>query len=179
MRKVRVAAVQGPPGNSLQPDRAGQSDVGSPSRTVQQNVEWTADRLRALGEFQVDIVVLAETFSIVGTGLKPETVAESVPGPLTERMAKLAREHEFAIVCPLYERRNNTLHNTAVVIDRFGEIVGRYDKIHPTGDEIENGIAPGELAATIISLDGMSVGVQICFDANWPEGWVSQKRAGA
>ncbi len=167
MRKVRIAALQGPEGK-----------VSGPV-TVEKNVAWTVEKVRELARFRVDIVCLAEIFNAVGLPLKPGEYAETVPGPLTRRFSELARELNLAVICPLVERRSGKLYNTAVVINRAGKIVGKYDKIHPVVEEIEEGIVPGKLSPTVINLDGIKVAGQICFDANWPEDWVNQKKAGA
>jgi predicted amidohydrolase len=167
MKKVRIAALQGPEGK-----------VSGPV-TVEKNVEWTAGKVRELARFGVDIVCLAEVFKGVGTPLKPAEYAEAVPGPLTKTFTGLARELGLAIICPMYERRGGKIYNTAVAISRTGKIVGQYDKIHPTAGEMEDGVVPGKLSPTVIRLDGIKVAGQICYDANWPEDWVNQKKAGA
>jgi predicted amidohydrolase len=167
MRKVRIAALQGP-----------MDKIPGPV-TIEKNVAWTEERIRKLASFRVEIVCLAEIFNTVGTGLKAGEDAEGVPGPLTRRMAGLARELKMAIICPLHERRGGKIYNTSVVIDKSGRIVGKYDKIHPVVEEIEEGIVPGKLAPTVISLEGIKIAGQICFDANWPEDWLNQKKAGA
>jgi beta-ureidopropionase len=167
MRKIRIAALQGPDGK-----------VPGPV-TVEKNVARTVEKIRELARLRVDIVCLAEVFSTVGLPLNPAGDAEPVPGPLTRRMAGLARELDLAIICPLVERRSGKFYNTAVMINRSGKMVGKYDKIHPIVEEIEGGIVPGKLSPTVVNLDGIKVAGQICFDANWPEDWMNQKKAGA
>ena len=61
--------------------------------------------------------------------------AESIPGPSTERIGKLAAELKLVVVASLFERRTAGLyHNTAVVFDRSREIAGVYRKMHIPDD---------------------------------------------
>ncbi len=167
MRQMRIAALQGP------------IEKITPPVTEAKNLEWTEKMIRDISQFHVDVVALPEIFSTVNCQGKAGELAEAVPGPTTERMMKLAMELHIAIICPLYERRNGKIFNTAVMIDKSGLIVGQYDKIHPTEGEIDDGVMPGRKEPTVIELDGVKVGCQICFDANWPEDWLQLKRAGA
>src|SRR3954462_15280162 len=58
-------------------------------------------------------------------------LAESITGPSTEALAPVAREFQVAIVASLFEKRAQGLyHNTAVVLDADGEILGLYRKMH-------------------------------------------------
>jgi predicted amidohydrolase len=65
------------------------------------------------------------------------------------------------------------------LIDRKGMIAGRYDKIHPTEDELKRGICPGETDPPVFETDFGTIGIQICFDVNWREGWARLKQKGA
>src|SRR5436190_3925883 len=61
--------------------------------------------------------------------------AESIPGPTTEALGALARELRVTIVGSVFERRAPGLHhNTAVVLDAAGKLVGRYRKMHIPDD---------------------------------------------
>jgi predicted amidohydrolase len=79
-----------------------------------------------------------------------------------------------------------TCSNAAIVIDRSGRLVGRYDKVHPVLDGVapdgtfvlEGGIRPGN-EYNVIDLDIGRIGVQICYDVNFPEGWQRLKERGA
>src|SRR5213083_72438 len=63
------------------------------------------------------------------------SLAESIPGPSTEALTKLAREKSIVIVASLFEKRAaGVYHNTAVVIDADGNILGKYRKMHIPDD---------------------------------------------
>src|SRR5262249_6436763 len=64
-------------------------------------------------------------------------LAETIPGPSTEALAKVARAHGVSIVASLFERRAPGLyHNTAVLLDEAGEIAGVYRKMHIPDDPL-------------------------------------------
>ncbi|MGQ9523467.1 MAG: carbon-nitrogen hydrolase family protein [Armatimonadota bacterium] len=114
-----------------------------------------------------DIVCLPEVFTALGYPCERWLeVAEPVPGPTTDAVSALARKHQMWVICPIVERDNGRLHNTAVVIDRTGAVAGRYRKIHPTIDEIENGMVPGQ-TPEVFRTDFGTIGCAICFDLNF------------
>jgi predicted amidohydrolase len=106
-------------------------------------------------------------------------VAEKPPGPVTQRFARFARDHGCHVICPIYTIENGRCYNSAVVIDRNGTILGEYRKMHPTVDEIESGITPGPADPPVFKTDCGVIGVQICFDIEWTDGWQKLQRAGA
>src|SRR5688500_12279605 len=62
-------------------------------------------------------------------------LAEPIPGPSTERLGKLAKQHGVVLVSSLFERRAAGLyHNTAVVVDAGGSTAGRYRQMHLPDD---------------------------------------------
>jgi N-carbamoylputrescine amidase len=64
-------------------------------------------------------------------------LAESVPGPTTEALGRLAREMAVAIVGSVFERRAaGVYHNTAVVVDADGTLLGAYRKMHIPDDPL-------------------------------------------
>lgn len=133
-----------------------------------------------------DLVCFPEGFIGHGNNVwKPE----SVPGPTTDAFARLAREHRCYVICPIPTARDGKMWNSAVVIDRGGNILGIYDKAHPvtsspdytrfeTGPEAKQGLFPGG-DPPVFDLDFGRVGIQICFDAGFPETWEALARKGA
>ena len=137
-------------------------------RTARAIREVTA-RIDEAASEKPDLIVLPETFASLGNpGAEFFATAEPVPGPTTDAMAALARKHNTYIVCPLLEIRDGRRYNSAVLIDRRGEIVGRYHKMFPTISEIEGGVTPG-VEAPAWDTDFGRVGCAICFDLNWRE----------
>lgn len=71
------------------------------------------------------------------------------------------------MICPLFEDAEEQVYNTAAILDRQGQVVGTYRKIHPTLGELESGVSPG-WEATVFDLDFGRVGATICFDLYYP-----------
>ena len=131
-----------------------------------------------------DLVCLPETFNSAGVPRSTiAQVAESLPGPTTDAAAQRARQGGCYVICPLVTRRDGQCWNSAVVIDRQGAILGVYDKLHPVTSScdyttFEEGTQPGS-AAPVFDLDFGRVGIQICFDIQFPAGWASLAEQGA
>jgi N-carbamoylputrescine amidase len=101
--------------------------------------------------------------------------AEPVPGPTTERLAAVARQHRMVIVVPLYERAEvaGVYYNTAALIDADGSYLGKYRKNHipHVGGFWEKFFfKPGNLGYPVFSTRYARVGVYICYDRHFPEG---------
>jgi N-carbamoylputrescine amidase len=101
-------------------------------------------------------------------------LAESIPGPSTEALGKLARELKVVIVTSLFERRAAGLyHNTAAVLGPDGEIAGLYRKMHIPDDPLyfeKYYFTPGDLGFGSIATPYGKLGVLVCWDQWYPEG---------
>jgi predicted amidohydrolase len=131
----------------------------------------TMERLDRAASNKPDIAVLPETFL-------PE-VEEVLPGPVTQRLSEWARAHSAYLLFGLKVRDGDALYNSAVLLDRGGQMVGRYDKIHPTEQELQRGIRPGAEDPPVFETDFGVIGVQVCFDVNWGEPWQKLADKGA
>jgi hypothetical protein len=132
--------------------------------------------------FQPDIICLSEVFPFVGLpGGRPplEEVAEIPIGPVCKPFAQFAAQNNCYVFCPIYTRDNEYFYNALVLIDRSGELVGEYRKMHPTVDEMERGINPGTLRPPVFQTDFGVIGAQICFDIEWDDGWQRLREGGA
>lgn len=110
-------------------------------------------------------------------------LAESIPGPSTERLGKLAAQLGIVIVASLFERRAAGLyHNTAVVLEKNGSIAGKYRKMHIPDDPgfyEKFYFTPGDLGFTPISTSVGKLGVLVCWDQWYPEAARLMALAGA
>src|SRR5678815_610847 len=101
-------------------------------------------------------------------------LAESIPGPSTEALGKLARELKVVIVASLFERRAAGLyHNTVAVLGPDGEITGLYRKMHIPEDPLyfeKFYFTPGDLGFSSVATPFGKLGVLICWDQWYPEG---------
>jgi len=100
-------------------------------------------------------------------------LAEPIPGPSTEAFQKVARRHRVVVVASLFEKRAPGLyHNTAVVIDADGTLLGRYRKMHIPDDPLyyeKFYFTPGDLGFRAWSTRYGRIGVLICWDQWYPE----------
>jgi N-carbamoylputrescine amidase len=100
-------------------------------------------------------------------------IAETIPGPATDRLGKLAAQLGVVIVASLFEQRGAGLyHNTAVVLDSDGSLAGRYRKMHIPDDPgfyEKYYFTPGDLGFTPITTSLGKLGVLVCWDQWYPE----------
>jgi predicted amidohydrolase len=115
-----------------------------------------------------DVICLPEGVTVVGNGKSYPEVAEPVPGPTTATLGALARQLHCYVVAGLYERVGKVIYNTAVLIDRQGEVAGRYRKTHLPREEVEGGLTPGD-SYPVFRTDFGKVGLMICWDVQFPE----------
>ncbi|RGD62429.1 acyltransferase [Kitasatospora xanthocidica] len=110
--------------------------------------------------------------------------AEAVPdGPTVRRMRDLARELGLVMVVPVYEEEQaGVYYNTAAVIDADGSYLGKYRKHHipqVKGFWEKYYFKPGNLGWPVFDTAVGKVGVYICYDRHFPEGWRALGLAGA
>jgi beta-ureidopropionase len=109
--------------------------------------------------------------------------AETVPGPTTERFAALAKELGIVVILPVYElEQPGILYNTAAVIDADGSYLGKYRKTHIPhlpGFWEKFYFRPGNLGYPVFDTAVGRIGVYICYDRHFPEGWRALGLAGA
>jgi N-carbamoylputrescine amidase len=110
-------------------------------------------------------------------------LAETIPGPGTERIGKLAEELKLVVVASLFEKRATGLyHNTAVVFDRSAAIAGKYRKMHIPDDPAfyeKFYFTPGDLGFEPIDTSVGRLGVLVCWDQWYPEAARLMALAGA
>jgi N-carbamoylputrescine amidase len=110
-------------------------------------------------------------------------LAETIPGPGTERIGKLAEELKLVVIASIFEKRATGLyHNTAVVFDRSREIAGKYRKMHIPDDPAfyeKFYFTPGDLGFDPIQTSVGKLGVLVCWDQWYPEAARLMALAGA
>ena len=161
--------------------------------TVEGNRAYVLRTLDLALHLDPDLVCLPEAFSTVSVPCASSAdLAEPVPGPTTDAVAERAREHGCYVICPITKKmhplgetdRNGKCWNSAVIIDRQGEILGIYDKVQPVTSSsdytvFESGVMPGSTDVPVYDLDFGRIGIQICFDAGFPETWQQLANKGA
>lgn len=109
--------------------------------------------------------------------------AEAIPGPSTQRLSSLAAENGVVLVASLFERRAAGLyHNTAVVFEKNGSLLGKYRKMHIPDDPgfyEKFYFTPGDLGFHPIETSVGKIGVLVCWDQWYPEAARLMALAGA
>jgi len=110
-------------------------------------------------------------------------LAETIPGPGTERIGRLAQELKLVVVASIFEKRATGLyHNTAVVFDRSATIAGKYRKMHIPDDPAfyeKFYFTPGDMGFEPIDTSVGRLGVLVCWDQWYPEAARLMALAGA
>jgi len=100
-------------------------------------------------------------------------LSEPIPGPSTEALAAVARQHQVVIVGSLFERRDaGVYHNTAVVLDTDGSLLGTYRKMHIPDDPLyfeKYYFTPGDQGYRCFDTCYGRIGVLVCWDQWYPE----------
>jgi len=130
-----------------------------------------------------DLVCLPEAFTTVNVNKPIKEIAEDLSGPTAKIVGKKAKTNECYVICPIMTKRNGKVWNSAIIIDRTGEILGVYNKVHPVTSSadytvFEGGVTPGG-EVPVFDLDFGRIGIQICFDIGFPESWRELSDKGA
>lgn len=153
----------------------------------EQNLNQIATALRQAKQQGAELVLLQELHNGPYFCQCEDTsffdLAESIPGPSSDFLGKLAGVLELVIVSSLFERRAPGLyHNTAVVLDSDGSIAGKYRKMHIPDDPAfyeKFYFTPGDLGFTPIQTRVGKLGVLVCWDQWYPEAARLMAMAGA
>jgi N-carbamoylputrescine amidase len=147
------------------------------SADPEQNFESAVKKLNEAADAGAQIVCLPELFRSQYfcqiEDHKYFALAEEIPGPSTDLLAVLAAARKITIVASLFERRAPGLyHNTAVVINARGELLGRYRKMHIPDDPLyyeKFYFTPGDTGFRSWKTEAAKIGVCICWDQWYPE----------
>ena len=157
------------------------------TQNTQQNLDTTVQGILDAAQQGAELVALQELHRSVyfcqAENPACFDLAESIPGPSTERLCQVAKQTGVVIIASLFERRTAGLyHNTAVVIERDGSIAGKYRKMHIPDDPgyyEKFYFTPGDLGFEPIPTSLGKLGVLICWDQWFPEAARLMALAGA
>ncbi len=152
-RTVRLATIHHRPKNSSGP---------------LENLQQYARLIEEAAMEKADIVCLPEGITMVGTNLNYISASEPVPGPTTNFLGEIAKKHHMYIVAGILEISGETVYNTALLIDRNGDLTGKYHKVSLPREEIEGGVTPGD-TLPVFETDFGKIGMMICWDVTFPE----------
>ncbi len=141
------------------------------------NLERTCEKIREAARQGAQVICTEELFRSQYFCREEDArlfdLAETIPGPSTERLQPLAAELGVVIVASLFEKRATGLyHNTAVVIDADGTLLGRYRKMHIPDDPLffeKFYFTPGDLGFKAFDTKFGRIATLVCWDQWYPE----------
>ena len=145
---------------------------------LEANLEWTLHDIAEAAKRGAKIICTQELFRskyfCQSEDYRYFDFAESIPGPTSGALCAAAKQHNVVIVGSLFEKRAPGLyHNTSVVIDADGELLGLYRKMHIPDDPLfyeKFYFTPGDLGFKAFATQYARIGVLICWDQWYPEG---------
>ena len=143
----------------------------------QQNLQKAIAKVREAAQKGAQIVCLQELFTSLyfcdEENYDNFKLAESIPGPSTDELQKVAAELNVVIIASLFEKRaQGVYHNTTAVLDADGTYLGKYRKMHIPDDPgfyEKFYFTPGDLGYKVFKTKYATIGVLICWDQWYPE----------
>src|SRR5947207_3974535 len=147
------------------------------SSKKEENLQKAVSRINEAAAKGAQIVCLQELFTSLyfcdEENYENFNLAESIPGPSTEILCKMAGENGVVVIASLFEKRTQGIyHNTTVVIDADGTYLGKYRKMHIPDDPSyyeKFYFTPGDLGYKVFKTKFAAIGVLICWDQWYPE----------
>ncbi len=152
---LRVAAVQVDP------------QIGSKA----ENLAMVESKTREAAARGATLVVFPEcALTGYGFGSRSEALplAEPVPGPSTDALARICRELNVFVVVGMLELDGEKMFNAATLVGPDG-VVGTYRKIHLPFLGVDRFVDPGDRHLAVLEADGVKLGLHICYDGSFPE----------
>lgn len=144
---------------------------------IDHNISKLEENIRSCAANGAELVVLQELHNSLYFCQTEDVdvfdLAETIPGPSTQRFGDLSREHNIVLVTSLFEKRAPGIyHNSAVVFEKDGSIAGKYRKMHIPDDPAyyeKFYFTPGDLGFKPIQTSVGNLGVLVCWDQWYPE----------
>src|SRR6195256_4947545 len=143
----------------------------------QENLQKAIIKVREAAQKGAEIICLQELFtSLYFCDVEDYDnfkLAESIPGPSSEALGKIAKELGVVIIASLFEKRTEGIyHNTTAILDADGTYLGKYRKMHIPDDPAyyeKFYFTPGDLGYKVFKTKFATIGVLICWDQWYPE----------
>jgi beta-ureidopropionase len=161
---------------------ASMAQDGISGSSVKETIQAALKQMEYAVPFSPDIYCLPEVFHVAGVkGGRPpiKEAAENGTGNLITPFQTFAKKYSCYIICDVYTLHSGKYYNAALLIDRMGKVVGEYQKARLTVDEMKNGLTPGSLTTPVFQTDFGTIGIQICHDIQWSDGWEQLSEKGA
>lgn len=178
-KTAKIAVIQAD-GSPIQDPFAGDFDITKVRPQMEAHISKLLDLFDKAGQMGADLVCGPEDMQHIGpfglhidvidpqTGkILADALAVTVPGPLTDRVAELAKKYGMYVIAPIYEVDGDRVYNCAVVFDRQGKIIGKHRKtilpimetwLVSTGDQLE-----------VYKADFGNFAIATCWEISYPE----------
>lgn len=135
---------------------------------INRNVESIITAMKEAAENNADILLLPECF-ITGYDL-PMTYEKSIDDndERIERVCRSAKEYQIGVVLTAFTKGNTQPQNSAFVIDKSGNILMKYSKVHTCDFADERTVESGK-EFKVCNFEGIQLGIMICYDREYPE----------
>ena len=161
MRTVKIAAVQ------LPGYRDGETNAEKHASNIRIAEEW----LKKAGQRGADIACVGEICNSIGQQITLANFRHELQGSaetFKEVLGAVAKEYHMYVIAPVFGIFDGVFRNAAMLLDRNGDYIDSYFKVHPTRGEMANGVVAGGNWPTF-NLDFGTIGIQICHDASFVE----------
>ena len=155
--------------------------------TYEENLAQAKYYLEKAGRAGSDIMLLPEAFNTKGLSQwfrpdEPELVqdelAEKIPGGKTlEIVSNYAKKYSMHVAACLVEKDKGKFYNTVALVDKKGNVSGKYRKTHLPGGE-KNYFTQGD-SLPVFKTDFGTIGFLTCYDLNFPEAAITLSLKGA
>ncbi len=151
---------------------------GNSART-EDNLNILRRSALSAAEQGAQLLIFSEMFLTgYNIGDKVLELAETKDGPSRQKAAMIAREANIALLYGYPERFETAVFNSAILIDRTGTMLANYRKTHLYGEEENRLFQPGDYFV-VAEIEGVKVGLLICYDVEFPEAVRALALAGA
>ncbi|MFM7856505.1 MAG: nitrilase-related carbon-nitrogen hydrolase, partial [Flammeovirgaceae bacterium] len=147
------------------------------TKNPSENLQKAIEKVREAAKKGAQIVCLQELFTSLYfcdvEDCENFKLAESIPGPSTDKLSSVAKELGVVIIASLFEKRaQGVYHNTTAVLDADGSYLGKYRKMHIPDDPAyfeKFYFTPGDLGYKVFKTKFATIRVWICWDQWYPE----------
>lgn len=147
-------------------------------KNVDNNLKKAAAWIEKAARKKANVICLPELFKsqyfCQTEDIENFNIAESIPGPSTQTISKIASKYGVVVIVPVFEKRAIGLyHNSAAIINTKGQIAGIYRKMHIPDDPTfyeKFYFTPGDLGFKSFNTKYGKIGTLICWDQWYPEG---------
>ncbi|MBR6808152.1 MAG: carbon-nitrogen hydrolase family protein [Clostridia bacterium] len=154
------------------------NERGFIGRTQSEMLAWCTEKCRELKSQSPDMIIFPEIVFIMYPQNEPLSYAEFFPLAI-EGMKSVAREVNSYVVFNIYEPIDDEKRYISnIMINKNGEIAGKYRKMYPTEGEMASGVVPG-VEHTVVDTEFGKIGIATCFDIGFRDFWKKLADMGA